>query len=169
MSCKSNALTTKLPSNGAYLGSVQKGLRHFHTALYFTTLIIRHSSPFNSRPKTHCFTNPSRHRLFLSQDCLQRLGLRPDPLCKPAFVFSSSSSFLALCGKLATVMESRNFFPRQRHSTRHRCQDKRQAKTLDRDKTVTLLKCLRLRRCQGRVINTHYSHKTTTTRTIVLQ
>jgi len=32
-----------------------------------------------------------------------------------------------------------------------------------------LLKCLRLRHCQGTVIKTRYSHKTTTTRTTVLQ
>jgi len=61
---------------------------------------------------------------------------------------------------------SQDIFTRQTHLTRHRCQDR---EGLRQDKTVTLLKCLKLRQCQGTVIKTHYSHKTTTTRTIVLQ
>jgi len=69
--------------------------------------------------------------------------------------------------RVKTRDEPRHFSIRLRRDTRHhsngrdiarhRQQDMRRAKTgLDRDKTVTLLKCLRLRYCQGTVSRTHY-------------
>jgi len=69
------------------------------------------------------------------------------------------------------VMQSRHFF---RHKdicqyTGVTTRDETRHIGLDGDKTEMLLKCLRLRHCQGTVIKSHYTHKTTTTRKMDLQ